>query len=312
MKNCQSCTTPLLPNALYCHNCGKQADGDGVVCFECNNVNPEYSRFCARCGTAINIKYTPKPNISPIYGLDFNDFPTLPLQLYEAFKVSISLALEQENNIDQETVFLDIFEKSTFRQEYLEEATVLMTQEFEEIFEERGISAFKVIEHEIEKQFTELLERFFIGFCNDLLPQALSQRILLYQEISLQTVNLQQMMIDYLQLEDEALPCYSKAIEIPLKKLKNARSTFFNPATGEVPYIFVDQTLLRSGKEGYILTSKAIYWKSYFQKSAKVAFTDIKKLFLFHDRLEINSIYLNTNPSLNYKLFKLLSRLRTL
>ncbi len=312
MKNCQSCNTSLLPNALYCHNCGKQADGDGVVCFECNNVNPKASRFCYRCGTPINIKYTPKPNITPVYGLDFNDIPTLPIQLHEAFKVSISWALEQEGNAEKEALFLQTFDKSPFRQKYLEEATILMTQEFEALFEERGISSFKVIEKEIETQFSVLLERFFIEFCNPLLPHPLSAHILHYQDANLQHTNLQQMIVDYLELDKEALVYYIKAIEIPLKKLKNARATFFSPQTGETPYVFIDQTLLRSGKEGCILTAKAIYWKSYFQKSAKVNFAEIEKLLYFQDRLEINDIYLNINESTNYKLYKLLSRLRTL
>lgn len=312
MKNCLSCNTSLLPNALFCHNCGKQADGDGVVCFECNNLNPKGARFCSRCGTPINIQYTPKPNISPVYGLDFNDIPTLPTQLSEAFKISISLALEAENNREKEALFLQTFEKSSFRQTYLEEATVLMTQEFEDIFEERGISAFKVIEIEIEKQFTALLERFFIEYCNPLLPHQLSTQILNYQEASFLTSNLHRMVNDYLDLEEEALIAYSSAIDIPLKKLKNARSTFFKPEAGEIPYVFIDHTLLRSGKEGCILTAKAIYWKAYFQKSARTEYATIQKLAYYKDRVEINDIYLNISPSINYKIYRLLTRFKSL
>lgn len=312
MKNCQSCNTSLLPSARFCHNCGKQTDGDGVVCFACNNVNPKASRFCYRCGTPINIKYTPKPNISPVYGLDFNDIPTLPTQLREAFKVSISVALEQEHNAEKEALFLQTFEKSSFRRQYLEEATVLMTQEFEEIFDERGISAFKIIEHEAEKQFAALLERFFVEFCQPLLPHPLPKTILNHQQASWQSSNLQYLIADYLDLEAEHIIYYLNAIEIPLKKLKNARSTFYTPQSGETPQLFIDQTLLRSGKEGCVLTQKAIYWKSYFHKSAQIPYQHIEKLSFYKDRLEINGIYLNINPTLNYKLYRLLSRLRTL
>jgi ribosomal protein L40E len=312
MKNCLSCNTTLLPDALFCHGCGKQSDGDGVVCFECNNLNPKGARFCSRCGTPINIQYTPKPNISPIYGLDFNDIPTLPTQLSEAFKVSISLALETENNIEKEALFLQTFDKGDFKQQYLEEITVLMTQEFEDIFEERGISAFKVIETEIEKQFAALLERFFIDFCNPLLPHQLTKQILQYQEASFLTTNLHRMINDYLHLEEEALISYSSAIDIPLKKLKNARSTFFKPKAGEIPYVFIDHTLLRSGKEGCIVTAKAIYWKAYFQKSARIEFSTIQKLTYYKDRVEINDIYLNINPSINYKIYRLLARLKSM
>lgn len=311
-KNCQSCNTDLLPNALYCHNCGKQADGDGVVCFECKNVNPNAARFCARCGNPINIKYTPKPNITPIYGIDFNDIPTLPTQLHEAFKVFVCWALEQEHQSEKEAFFLQTLEKSSFRQEYLEEATVLMTQEFESLFETYNINSFEQIEAHIEKQFTRLLERFFVDFCNPFLPKTLSKNILLYQDANLQDTNLHQMTMDYLDIDNENITAYTHAIDIPLKKIKNARTTFFQPTAGEIPYVFIDQTLLGSGKEGFILTAKAIYWKAYFQKSAQVRFSEIEKLVFFSDRLEINNIYFNVNPSFNYKLYRLLFRLRTL
>lgn len=311
-KNCQSCNTHLLPNALYCHNCGKQAEGDGVVCFECKNVNPAAARFCARCGSGINLKYTPKPNISPVYGIDFNDIPTLPTQLHEAFKVYVCWALEQEHQSEKEALFLQTLEKSGFRQQYLEEATVLMTQEFELLFEMHGIGSFEQIEQNIETQFARLLERFLVDFCNPFLPKTLSKNILHYQEATLRSTNLHQMVLDYLDLDNENLTAYTNAIDIPFKKLKNARSTFFQPQTGEIPYIFIDQTLLGSGKEGCILTAKALYWKSYFQKSAQVQFSEIEKLVFFNDRLEINNIYFNVNPSVNYKLYRLLFRLRTL
>ena len=84
-KHSKSSHTELLNGALFCHNCGKQVDGEGVVCFACKMVNPSASRFCSRCGTPLNVQYTPNPNISPLYGLDFGDIPTLPTQLMDAF-----------------------------------------------------------------------------------------------------------------------------------------------------------------------------------------------------------------------------------
>lgn len=310
MSHCQSCHTPLEPNALYCHNCGKQTTGDGVICFACNNVNPQSSRFCFRCGTPINVQYTPNPNISPIYSLDFNDIATLPTQLYEAFKVYLGMALEQEDNSAKEALFLEILEHSSFRVQYLEEDTVLMTQQFEQLFQVQGSQSFVQIEQTIERHFAPLLERFFIEFCSHLLPNALPKRILNYQEQAVEAHLLRQMIHDYLVLEQETVTAYINAIEIPFKKLKNARNTFFSPQPGEIPYVFIDQTLLRSGKEGCILTANAIYWKAYFQKSAQVAFSKIEQLHFHSDRLEINGIYLNINPSINYKLYHLLQRLK--
>lgn len=311
-KKCQSCQTTLLPNALYCHNCGKQVDGEDIVCFACQNVNPASSRFCARCGTAINVQYTPSPNITPIYGLDFNDIPTLPTQLREAFRVFVCLALDAENNQHKEAAFLQVLENSNFRQQYLEEATVLMTQEFEVWFEEKGIKVFPDIEQLIDQKFTVLLERFWVDYCQELTPFPLPKTILRYQEASLQHSNLQRLVLDYLEVENSQLLAYTNAIDIPLKKLKNAHAAFFHPQAGETPYLFVDQTLLRSGKEGCIITAKAIYWKAYFQRAAAVDYQHLKQLSYHSDRLDINGIYFNISPDFNYKLYRLLVRLQSL
>lgn len=311
-KNCQSCHTTLLPNALYCHNCGKQADGEGIVCFVCQNVNPASSRFCARCGTAINVKYTPSPNITPIYGLDFNDIPTLPTQLREAFRVFVSLTIELESNQEQEVAILTLLEESDFRQKYLEEQTVLMTQEFEAWFEERDVAAFRPIEKFIDQKFLILLERFFVEHCQELTPFPLPKNILHYQEASLHYSNLQRLILDYLAVEEGKLLVYTNAIEIPLKKLKNARAAFFKPKAGETPYLFIDQTLLRSGKEGCILTAKGIYWKAYFQRAASLLYTDLERLSYHPDHVAINGLYFNISPDFNYKLYRLLTRLKSL
>ncbi|MGH1339724.1 MAG: zinc ribbon domain-containing protein [Aureispira sp.] len=311
-KNCQSCHTNLLPNALYCHNCGKQADGEGIVCFSCQNVNPASSRFCARCGTAINVQYTPSPNVTPVYGLDFNDIPTLPTQLREAFRVFVRLAVDLENNQAQELPILSMLEESDFRQKYLEEETVLMTQEFEAWFEERGVAAFTLIEQFIDQKFLILLERFWVNYCPELTPFPLPKATLHYQEASLNNSNLQRLIVDYLAIENDKLLAYTNAIEIPLKKLKNARTAFFKPQAGETPYLFIDQTLLRSGKEGCILTSKAIYWKAYFQRAAVIRYANLERLNYQADHLEINGIYFNISPHFNYKLYRLLSRLKSL
>lgn len=307
---CQSCLTPLLPKARFCHHCGKEAGGDGVVCFNCNTVNPAEARFCSTCGNGINIQYSPNPYVSPIYGLNFEDIPTLPSQLTEAFRVALCLAVVQESAKEKEALYLHIFQNSNFQQQHLEEATVLMTQEFETIFEQTGSSAFTGIEQTIERKFTQLLELFFITYTQDLLPYPLPKAILNYQDIPLEAIPKQKMLIDYLQPEEENLSIYTSAIEIPLPKLKNARKIYFQPSIGETPLLFLDYTLFKSGKEGIVMTAKGIYWKHHFHKNAHVAYHQINQLAYFDDRLEINGIYLNITPSFNYKLYKLLYRLK--
>ncbi len=308
--DCKSCLTKLLPNARFCHHCGKESKGKGVVCLACNHTNPANARFCSNCGTAINIQYRPNLNISPRYGLDFGDIPTFPTQLHLAFLSFLTHSIEQEQQQHKEHYFLDCFQNSSFVRQHLEEATILMTQLFEELFVTTGASALVEIELQIDKNFLLLLECFLINYCPQICPSPLPKAILNYQKKIFWGNPKSQMIRDYLATEEENLTVYHAAIEIPLKKSKNALKTFFSPQKGEFPLFFLDNTLLKSGKEGIILTSAAIYWKHHFHPKAQVEFKDIKQLQYFKDRIEINGIYLNISPSFNYKFYRLLSRLK--
>lgn len=310
MEHCKSCQTPLYPGALFCHNCGKQTERAKIICKECNNVNPEASRFCFRCGSPIDISYTPKPYLSPVFGLDFSAIPTLPKQIIDAFDLSLSLALEYENNTEKEALFLDTYEDCGFKQKYLEEASIRLTQEFEELYEERGKSAFSVIEKRLDQQFAQLYECFIIDYCNHLIPYPLPKKLLNFTDTTIRTKNLHSMIYHYLDIAVEH-NVYHQAVEIPLPTLKNARKTFFSEAKLP-PLYFVDLSILQNGKEGIILTSDAIYWKSCFHKSAHFPYSSIENIHYFPDRIEVNGIYLHVADGYNYHLFRLLVRLKTM
>ncbi len=311
MKHCKGCHSSLYPEAQFCHNCGKQTDSVKIICRECNNINPEASRFCYRCGSPVDITYSPNPNISPVFGLDFTDIQTVPQQIIEAFRLSLSLAMEYENCQHKEALYLDAYKESNFVQSYLEEASIQMTQEFEELFDERGKSAFGIIEKRVDQQFARLFECFYINYCNNIIPFSLPQKILNYQGINIRSNNLGMMISDYLDV-DVKLTYYTKAIEIPLEILKNSRTTFFKAPAGETPLYMADQSLLLNGKEGFILTNKAVYWKSCFHKSAFFSYKKIDNIHYFSDRIELNGIYMNVSPEFNYRLYRLLVRLKTM
>ncbi len=311
MKICKSCKSRLLDVASFCHHCGREVQGNAIVCLKCNTPNPSNAKFCFNCGHPINLQYQPKPNISPIFKLDFNDLATLPTQLKDAFLLYICILLEQENLAEKEALFLKVFDNSGFRIEVFEEESLHIAALFEQLFNNKGASSFSTIENIAQRAFLDLSELFWIKYCSALLPFPLSEDILNYQKIELESVSLQQMMHDYLQMEEESLNYYLYAVEIPLKKMANARKAYYKHDSGEFPYLLVDQTLFGSGKEGLVLSSKGIYWKVHFHKAQSLKFGNIKSLQLHKNHLDINQAYFNTSPSFNYKLFKLLYKIKS-
>lgn len=311
MKKCKSCQSALLDVASFCHNCGREIQGNAIICLKCETPNPSEAKFCFNCGHPINLQYQPKPNISPVFKLDFNDIPTLPTQLRDAFLLYISILLEQEAQGDQELEFIRAFDQSNFRLEVFEEESLQLVSLFEQLFEQEGSSALPQIDKITQAAFLDLSELLWIKYCPQLLPFQLSDHILSYQKRQAAEINIQQMIRDYLHLEEEKISYYQNAVEIPPKKMKHARKSYYKHNSGEFPYLMIDQTIFGSAKEGLVLSQKAIYWKIHFHKAEKIAYDKIEKLQLYKKHLEVNNKYFNVSDSFNYKFFKLLQRIKS-
>lgn len=311
-KKCKSCGAKLYKDARFCHSCGKQTEVESIACPQCRLANPPDAKFCLQCGYPINVVYTPSDKVTPLYRLDFDRLDTLTYQLRDAFAVFISMAVEADGEFEKEPLFLEAFHEKLAPTEFFGEQMNKLAAHLSSHYQEQGTQAFMLIELQVYVAFQCLLQRFWIEYVPQLLPFPLSPRILNYEKDSIATVPLRAMLLDYLQLDQEDLLLYTNAIEIPVKSLQNARQSFFFPQAGEVPYIFIDMTVLKSGKEGVILTNKALYWKSYFHKPSSVAYHSINSLKRFKNHLEINDVYFNVTPSLNYKLLKLLQHLKRL
>ncbi|MCH2046075.1 MAG: zinc ribbon domain-containing protein [Saprospiraceae bacterium] len=310
MKNCQYCGFQLLKGAKFCHNCGKPTTTKSINCPKCRASNPSSSKFCFNCGEPIDIIYAPGDYITPIYKLDFRSLKTLSIQIRDAFLVAISMAVEADGELSRENYYLDAFESTGFRVAIFDEQAQIMSKLFQKAYQKNGYQSFMMIELQLYAAFQRLLERFWVQYLVKILPQPLSPKILNYEKTTLENVNLHQLMVDYLALDLEAESHYLNAVDIPVKKLKQAQKIFFKHQVGEVPYVFIDQTLLGSGKEGLVLTNKGLYWKAAFHKAANIQFQAISNLKRYKNHLEINGIYLNINPSINYKLLKLLQRIK--
>jgi len=313
MKTCKSCETELRDTAQYCHNCGLQVEGNAIVCLKCSTPNPSNAKFCFNCGYPINIQYVPKVHISPRFKLDFDDVITLPIQLKEAFLLYISYLSELEGTEDSLVHGLErSFENTGFRRAVFDEKILALITIIEELYEESQAAAFPLIEMHIDQTFLDLGELFWIKYMPSLQLYPMPKDILNYQDSSANTVNLQQMVQDYLNLEEEPLVHYVHAVNIPLKKLSNARKGFFKHDSGEFPIVFIDQTIFGSGKEGLIFSQKGIYWKAAFHKSEMISFKQLNEIKYFSKHIEINGLYCNLTESLNYKMYKLLNRLKVI
>jgi hypothetical protein len=307
MKNCQSCRTELMNDAAFCHNCGVKVEQEHV-CSACYTVNPSDARFCFKCGSPIDLTFTRSPLYSSRFLVDFEHLPTLPTQLIKAFEQVLLVVLEDEQQLPKQQLFIDRLHSSDFRRMYLEEACVLLTQRLELLLNSDTFNILKA-EAEIAAVFYPLFDKFFVLFCSDLTPVPLSKDILGLKEIgSEQVKNLIAAYIEPQQLPENF---YFGAIDMPYKLLQNAQKSYYKPVAGEQPILLVNQSFFQfnAGKEGLLLSSKGIFWKSFLHKPAHIRFEDLKSIVYFPDRLELNHIYLNIDPAFNYSLYKLLTRL---
>lgn len=307
-NTCDNCKAQLLPEARFCHVCGTKVVQKPVACPSCQMENPAEAKFCHSCGHPLQVS-AQQEQYQPRHPIDWDDIPTLPTQFRELFIQFIREHLRQEGDPSQEGASIEAFYHSGF-QSYFEGQAIRLTQRLERLWEESR--SVKLVERQLEQQFYRLLDRFFIRYARNLLPHPLPTAILNYENSRWESVHLQQMLLDFLCFEEEQERYYRNAIEIPYKKLQGARRSFLKEADGETPLVFCDQSLLRPGREGFAFTHKGMYWKAHFHRPARVLYKDIRALERQEDRLSINGQYFNVSPSLNYKVFKLLLKIRRL
>lgn len=307
MENqCDNCEAQLLSKARFCHVCGTKVVQHPLPCPSCGSENPAEAKFCHSCGHPLQVA-TQQEQYQARYDVDWEDIPTLPTQLRELFIQFIREHLQAEGDPRQEGASIEAFYHTGF-QTYFEGQAIRLTQRLERLLEET--QSLRRVEQQLEQQFYRLLDRFFIRYARKLLPHPLPTAIIHYENSRWETVNLQQMILDFLFLEEEQELYYPNAIEIPYKKLQRARKSFLRYESGETPLLFCDQTVLRSGREGFAFTQKALYWKAHFHRPARVFLHSIQELQRKDKRLTINGQYFNISPSLNYKLFKLLKKIQ--
>lgn len=307
---CSQCGTTLLAEAHFCHVCGAKVEQTPISCSHCTYLNPADAKFCHNCGHPFSVSaatsdYTPK------YSIDWSDTAHLPTALREAYLLYLRAYIKKEGRIEEEGRSIEYFYKSVFR-EVFESYAIKLTQRFERMYAQFGAVILPKIEKELEQNFYALCERFFIRYATHLLPHPLPTSILKHLEAKWQTLSLHRLIQDYLAVEEEQDVIYVNAIEIPLKKLQQARKTFLKEAGEEVIHLFCDLSLFGTGREGFALTSGGLYWKMHFHRSGVWNYSKPLVLERKGERLKINGRYFHVNAAFNYKLFKLCLKIKAL
>ena len=305
MKKCHKCGAELLDNARFCHNCGTKVLAETINCPSCQTENPIDAKFCGSCGFDFFGK-GPRNNI-------FESPPTAESEseLTERFSKIFKDKVLQEQNEELLPVYLERFESSGFKPNF--ELRIRQLAEQLQRIRLQSIRPQTEAEALMRSSLNGLSDYFFIHYCKDINIVKLPEEILQYENATLDTIDLFQMVMDYLAFEDEPEESvYLNFLQMPVEKLRNAGKSFFFPEKDERIFFLCDQSLLGSLKEGYAMTGKAIYWKAPFEKPRKVLYTNLTEITREKEWIRINDLFFNATLTLNVRMMKLLTKIREL
>ena len=275
MKNCQACGTDLPLEAKFCFNCG-----------------------------------APQAVSQLQEQLTFEPGEDLTQRIIDQFFPALQDRVSSEMNSSNYTFYAERVYESGFR-DLLHRRAAVIADKIDQSHAE-GLTDQKAIDYWINKFNSELLDYFLIRHCQDLNPLPLPEAILRYQDATWPSVNLFQMVLDYLDFAHEKETVYTDFLIMPVEKLKNASKSFLFPAQKEKILLICDQSLFGSCKDGFALTEDALYWKAQLEKPQRVAYRDLREVKPTKEWLTINSFFFNVNPGFNLKMMKLLKKIKQL
>ena len=318
MKNCFNCGALLFENARFCHDCGSRTLVEEISCIHCNKPNPMGAKFCIECGNSLFEKKKEETTQDDL----FTNTPPPPdeepqpkgstmanaaeiWQLKQSFFDALKNRVEEEHHPAEYTSYVNRLQDSGFH-----EVLDINARRIYEAIEQKRKAKDPQFKLESYKHvaFEDLLDQFIIQHCQDLNPIPLPEKILKYQ--SMESPEIFDMVLDYLDLEEEPEPTYLDFIKMPLKKLENASKHFIKSEKDEKIYFICDQSIAGSCKEGFAMTDKALYWRAHLLKAQRVDYRHIISVTREKDWILINDQFFNVNPSLNLKMMKLLKKLQ--
>ncbi len=162
----------------------------------------------------------------------------------------------------------------------------------------------------VEDFLEDLLDFFVVRHCADLHGFDFPEDILSWQMATPARDDMQQMILDYLDLEREEVQAYPDLLKMSEDQLRNAAKYFLFAERDERIFLICDLSVLGSCSEGFALTENALYWKAPLHTARRLLYTEIETIKKEDDWLLINGHFFNAGITLNAKMALLLRKLR--
>ena len=280
-----------------------------VKCDNCGSSNPVDIKICLSCGASLKSSVTTDDSFAITF--DFLKPDEIENQIRDYFFKIMRFQVESELDTKGYRNYFDHYHKSEFYKK-VDIRLLQLAEEVLAIHAENDPIALEKIENYVDQSLRAFLDYFIIVFCEPLHKMKLPESMLRYENVQNSSLDLKQMILDFLDFENEKDKVYFDFINMPLEKLNNAKEAFLSTANDEKIIFICDQTVFGSCKEGYAMSDKALYWKPHFNDPGRVSFKEIKSINLEAEWITINEQFFNVNRTLNYKMTKLLQKIQSL
>lgn len=275
------------------------------VCPQCGLALPAEARFCYHCGT-------PQPSTKTIENLDDLDWAQ---ELLPQFSRRFWQRLEERVQLEQQENKTAAYQEEVYQTGFRETVHRRLQQHIDH-YVEAGFPATDAARTKAAEELAclldDLLDFFFVVHTPSLNAVRLPQAILRYQDADWESVNLFQLVMDYLDLQGEGMNFFTDFVTMPIHKLRNAGQAFLQPARDERIFFIADQTLFGSFRDGFAMTENALYWKAPLQPAQSLPYRNIRALEREQDWRLFNGLYFNVNPAINTRMLLLLRKLKRL
>lgn len=282
-----------------------------MICINCKHDLEEDAQFCKHCGAKVLVEEPKEKEYQVRYPLDYREALTLGAQIRALFFKELEKVVSLEFGENEYRKYFDHFYKSEFYKSF-DIRTQQLAEEAYTIHSKAGKLVNQEVDELLEHNFHGFIDHFIVMYCKGLHGINIPEAVLKYTNITKDEINLRQMILDFMGFDTEPDQVYTDLITIPQTKVKNAIQSFIFSESQEKIFFICDQTVFGSCKEGFAMTEKALYWKSHFNPAHAVSFDHLKDIKKEAEWISINGLFFNVNKSLNYKMMKLLKKLKDL